>query len=173
MLFLFLSKFKFLAGMKIAVLFAFASSAIVAFLTGPLGWIVSVFLVLVFLAILWESILSVNETIFRKLGSLLISLRNFCNQLRKRFPLLFPVIFLIELAIVAGLAAKGIWSSMDWADKKPILTQQLLIARLVIIIPFVLLLYRGYLKDTTPPNTGGDGPDGIIGDGPLQIIPGS
>lgn len=58
----------------------------------------------------------------------------------------------VALAIVASLAPRGIWVSMDRADKKPVMvTQQLIITGLVIVIPFILLLYRGYLKDTTPP----------------------
>jgi hypothetical protein len=70
-----------------------------------------------------------------------------------------PFIVLIEMILVCGLAAQGLWHLMEWADGTIPVTRTIIIQRSIAIIPFTIMLFKNYRRDTTPPNTGGEGID--------------
>jgi hypothetical protein len=103
---------------------------------------------------------SIYQWFFSKMAQLLMNIRQFFDNIRRGSIIIFhPIICLVEAILISGLALKSVWFLMDWVDGKTELTSRLITYRILVLVPFALLLYRNYIKDTNSPNIGGEGVD--------------
>jgi hypothetical protein len=159
-LFMLLSKVKILIKIKIGAIFGSIAAAMFASLAGPIGWFVSALLIIFIIAGIKDTFVNIYEWFFRKMAQILMWIRKLFDSVRKPLPaFLHPIVCVLEAAIVCGLALKGLWDIMDWLDGKIEVTHTLIKFRLLVLLPYALILYRNYIKDTNPPNRGGEGYD--------------
>jgi hypothetical protein len=155
-----LSKVKIFITLKIGAILGSIAAAMLSSLAGPIGWLVAAILILFIIAGIKDAFVSIYEWFFRTMAQILLWIRKQFNAVRKAFPIfLHPIICIIEAAIVCGFALKGLWDLMDWLDGKIEVTHTLVKWRLLVLLPYALILYRNYIKDTNPPNKGGEGID--------------
>jgi hypothetical protein len=158
-----LSNLKIFVKLKIGAVLGSVAAAMFASLAGPIGWVISILLLLFIVSAIKEMFVSIYEWFFRKMAQVLMWIRGTFDSFRRPLPVFFHLpICIIEAAIVCGLSLKGLWEFMDWVDGKAELTPFLIKLRLLIFLPYLLILYRNYIKDTTPPNAGGDGVDSPV-----------
>lgn len=159
-LFMLLSKVKILIKIKIGAIIGSLAAAMFASFAPGIGWVVSALLILFIIAGIKDAFVSIYEWFFRTMAQILMWIRTQFNAIRKPLPVfIHPIICIVEAAIVCGLALKGIWDIMDWLDGKIEVTHTLIKYRLLVLLPYALILYRNYIKDTNPPNEGGEGID--------------
>lgn len=155
---IFLTKIKIIVKLKIAALLVAIASAISSVVTGPLGWVLTAVLVIFIISGIQETFISIYEWFFKKMAIILLKIRKWFDVLRANTWIAFHLIVCIfEGVLVCSLSLYSIWSLMDWVDGDLQLTSQLIMYRIIVLTPMWFLLYRNYIKDTTPPNMGGDG----------------
>ncbi|MEO1437891.1 MAG: hypothetical protein AAFV80_20285, partial [Bacteroidota bacterium] len=160
LLFFLLSRLKILIQIKIGGILAAMAGGLFTFLAGPIGIFVWIFIVLLALASIQEAFLAIYQWFFDKLSEALLRIRSFYDTIRSNSDKVFhPIAMIGEAITVCSFAAFGLWSILDIVDGKDPTTVNQIIGRVLVSIPYVLLLYRNYLKVTSDPNSGGDGID--------------
>lgn len=153
-------KFKLFVGAKLV---AFVGSVLSAFIpvVGPIILVVIITIAIGGLGIeLSEKFHAVRRAILHWLAIFLLSVRTFADKARAKLvrPFRFLVLF-VEAPIVCASPIYGIWSLMDQFDRTAKLTGPLISTRLIALLPFAIIIYRNYRRDTTPSNKGEIGLD--------------
>jgi len=158
---LLVAKLKVAIGLKIAAIIGSLGLSAIGIALGPIGWglLIIVFLLLAFVCFVHFT-QKFYELYVNRLGRALLWIRCRADAARHRLPTEYRFIVLsVEVPMVCGLSVYGMWKLMNWFDGHNSLTTTLVLMRCVCLVLPVLLMYRAYLRDTRPPETGGDGID--------------
>lgn len=161
---LLLAKLKAFIGAKIAAIFGSMAAAALGIALGPITWFIAGVAMIIFVVMLGaaikEAFVGMYLWFFEKMAMLLMAIRRRCDAARSVLPRpLKFLVLIIEVPLVCGLSVYGLWQTMDYFDGSTRLTDSRLLARIASLAPFVLVTFRAYRRDTTPPGSGGDGPD--------------
>ncbi len=159
-----LLKLKAIIGAKIAMFLGTMLASVLSVFLGPLSpLIISVLWIILFLSLgaaIKDAFFDLYSGIFTMFGKFLLGVRTIADRIRVGLPTFLRfLVFIIEMPLVCALSIYGVWKAMNWIDDNPEITINILIFRLLILVPFSIFLYRSYIKSTTPPQQGDDGID--------------
>lgn len=164
LLFVLVTKIKFLIGAKLAAIFASFAAAALGIAIGPIGWIILSIAILVFAAALLgaiaDSFQGIYNWFFRKFADLLLWVRHTCDGAREcLYEPIKPMVLLFEVPVVCGAAVYSLWQIMDWLGDEVTFGQPGTLFRCICLLPFAVFTYKAYLRDTALLGDGGEGLD--------------